>query len=168
MKLKWIILIVLVFCSGVRAEPNDLRGGTLWVFGQPTNSENAVLGTWVGYVKNKSEVGAAFKWNMFTAPDKTKSEFAFGIYGLRHLPDIKGAIEDNLWPAEWLPEDMTIKPAIGLEFLLDKDGDGYSLAPVSAIKLYDIICLKYQYNFYGGGTSAQNGPQYGLSLFLPF
>lgn len=169
---KWIIvLIILAFCSGVKADPNDPKGATLWLFGQPTNSENAAIGTWIGYLKDKSEFGFAAKWRMFTeadTPDQTKSSFAYGIYGLRHLPDIKGTIEENLWPAAWLPESLTIKPAIGLEFLLDRDGQGYSLSPVGAIQVFEIICLQYQYNFFAGGATAQDGPQYGLSLFLPF
>jgi hypothetical protein len=163
---KWIITLVVcltMLCGVAKGDPND--SATFWLFAEPSfDNQNNSIGTWLGYKKNLSEVGFAGEWR-----NDTQSNYSMGFYALRHIDvDVIDIFEENFWPIEFLSEDMTAKPAVGLQMLFDTKGNGYSFSPVVGLVFWDMFCVQYQKNFYGGDTSANTGEKIGISIQYKF
>jgi hypothetical protein len=173
MKKVLILVIVLVCTSGLCAsEPNVPPEKPQYIsfrlMSEPQTYQNTNLEGWIGYGKKDSEVGLCIGWREWTEAETendTQSSLAVGGFSLVHFPDFRKTLEDIIWPVEWLPENIEVSPALGLQIMYDLEGQGVRITPLVEMKIYDNIAIQYKYNF---GNALADNSQVGISIIIDF
>jgi hypothetical protein len=132
---------------------------------EPTAGRTNAEG-WLGFQKNESELGLIVGYvdEMTTEDDSV----LFGGFTAYHFPDLRTVIENVLFPAEWLPAQLTASPSVGLAIVYNPDTGNLRTSPFLGLKVYNTLEIQIAYDTFSEDSESPDGTRIGISSSWKF